>query len=96
MKLSKLEIEDRLKSLNGWLYDVERDAIVKNFKFKNFRDAIAFVLKVAFESEKMNHHPDILIEYNRVHLALRTHSESGVTEKDFDLAYKIDEFDFKF
>lgn len=96
MKLSKFEIDDKLKNLNGWIYDIERDAIVKNFKFKNFQDAITFVLRVAFESEKMDHHPDILIEYDRVRLALRTHSEGGVTEKDFELAYKIDRFDFKF
>lgn len=95
MRLNKFEIEDRLKNLNSWIYDIERNAIVKDFKFKNFRDAIAFVLKVAFESEKMDHHPDILIEYNRVRLTLRTHSEDGVTEKDFELALRIDGFDFK-
>jgi len=48
------------------------------------------VLRVAFESEEMDHHPDILIEYNRVRFTLRTHSEGGVTEKDFELAYRID------
>ena len=90
MKLSKFEIDDKLKNLNGWIYDSERDAIVKDFKFKNFRDAITFVLRVAFESEEMDHHPDILIEYNRVRITLRTHSEGGVTEKDFELAYRID------
>jgi len=90
VKLSKFEIDDKLKNLNGWIYDSERDAIVKDFKFKNFRDAITFVLRVAFESEEMDHHPDILIEYNRVRITLRTHSEGGVTEKDFELAYRID------
>jgi 4a-hydroxytetrahydrobiopterin dehydratase len=90
VKLSKFEIDDKLKNLNGWIYDSERDAIVKDFKFKNFRDAITFVLRVAFESEEMDHHPDILIEYNRVRFTLRTHSEGGVTEKDFELAYRID------
>ncbi len=90
MKLSKVEIEDRLKNLGGWVYDEGANAIVKDFKFKNFSEAMAFVLRVAFEAEKMDHHPDILIEYNRVRLLLKTHSEEGVTEKDFELAGRVE------
>ncbi len=90
MKLTKVDIESNLKNFNGWLYDESRDAIVKDFKFKNFQEAMAFVLRVAFEAEKIDHHPDILIEYNRVRLTLRTHSEDGVTKKDFDLVGRIE------
>lgn len=90
MRLSKVEIEDRLKNLSGWVYDEGANAIVKNFKFKNFSEAMAFVLRVAFEAEKLDHHPDILIEYNRVRLTLKTHSEGGLTEKDFELAGRVD------
>jgi len=90
MRLNREEINDRLKNLSGWAYDEKTDAIVKDFKFKNFREAMAFVLKVAFEAEKLDHHPDILIEYNRVRLALRTHSEDGVTERDFELASGVE------
>jgi 4a-hydroxytetrahydrobiopterin dehydratase len=90
MKFTIEEIKDRLKRLEGWAYDEQGDRIWREFKFKNFRDAMAFVLKVAFESEKVDHHPDILIEYNRVKIYLRTHSLNGVTEKDFNLAEKIE------
>ncbi len=91
MKFTSEEIKNRLKQLKGWFYDEQGDRIFKEFKFKNFREAMAFVLKVAFESEKVDHHPDILIEYNQVKIYLRTHSLNGVTEKDFNLAEKIDE-----
>lgn len=90
MKLNKVEIESNLKNFSGWFYDKSSDAIVKDFKFKNFQEAMAFVLRVAFEAEKMDHHPDILIEYNRVRLTLRTHSEDGVTLKDFELVGRIE------
>ncbi len=90
MKLNKIEIEDRLKNLSGWIYDEGTNAIVKNFKFKNFGEAMAFVLRVAFEAEKLDHHPDILIEYNRVRLLLKTHSEGGLTERDFELASRVE------
>ncbi|WP_159421236.1 4a-hydroxytetrahydrobiopterin dehydratase [Candidatus Kryptonium thompsonii] len=88
--MSKFEIDDKLKNLNGSLLDREPDAIAQALHSQHFRDAITFVLRVAFESEEMDHHPDILIEYNRVRFTLRTHSEGGVTEKDFELAYRID------
>ncbi len=90
MKLNKSEIEDRLKNLIGWIYDEGVNAIVKDFKFKNFSEAMSFVLRVAFEAEKLDHHPDILIEYNRVRLLLKTHSEGGLTEKDFELASRVE------
>ncbi len=90
MKLNKIEIESNLKNFSGWFYDEGRDVIVKDFKFKNFQEAMAFVLRVAFEAEKLDHHPDILIEYNRVRLTLRTHSEDGVTRKDFELVERIE------
>ncbi|CUS87749.1 4a-hydroxytetrahydrobiopterin dehydratase [Candidatus Kryptobacter tengchongensis] len=93
MKLTKSELENRLKNLNGWVYSETSDAIVKEFKFKDFREAMAFVLRVAFEAEKLDHHPDIFISYNRVNLSLRTHSENGVTEKDFKIAEKIDKIE---
>lgn len=92
-KLTKSEIEDGLKNLNGWIYNEATDAIFKEFKFKNFREAMAFVLKVAFEAEEFDHHPDIFISYNCVNLSLRTHSENGVTEKDFKIAERIDKIE---
>lgn len=90
MKLTKQDIETRLKEFPGWRY--EDNSIRKDFKLKNFQEAMAFVVKIAFEAEKAQHHPDITIEYNRVKIVLTTHSEEGVTEKDFDSARKIQKF----
>jgi len=79
--LSRAEAEQRIKSLSGWT--LEGDAIRKKYTFKDFLDAIAFVNRVAPEAEAADHHPDILINYKRVTLTYSTHSEGGLTEKDF-------------
>jgi 4a-hydroxytetrahydrobiopterin dehydratase len=81
MKLTHADAEQRLKSVNGWTLD--GDAIRKQFTFKDFLEAIAFVNRLAPEAERADHHPDILINYKRVTLTYSTHSEGGLTEKDF-------------
>jgi len=81
MKLSRADAEKRVKALNGWA--LEGDAIKKQYTFKDFVEAIAFVNRLAPEAEKADHHPDILINYKRVTLTYSTHSEGGLTEKDF-------------
>lgn len=63
----------------------------KEFKFKNFKQALEFVNKVGEVAEEANHHPDIAIHYNKVILELTTHDKGALTEKDFKLAQKIDE-----
>ena len=80
-KLTRGEAEQRMKSLSGWTLD--GDAIRKQYTFKDFLEAIAFVNRLAPEAEKADHHPDILINYKRVTLTYSTHSEGGLTEKDF-------------
>jgi 4a-hydroxytetrahydrobiopterin dehydratase len=80
-KLTAPEIEQRMKSVNGWTR--EGDAIRKQFTFADFLQAIAFVNRLAPEAEQADHHPDILINYKRVTLTYSTHSEGGLTEKDF-------------
>lgn len=80
-KLSKSEIDQRMRSLTGWTLD--GDAIRKQFTFKDFLEAIAFVNRLAPEAEKADHHPDITINYKRVTLSYSTHDEGGLTEKDF-------------
>lgn len=80
-KLSASEIDQRMKTLRGWT--LERDAIKKQFTFAGFPDAIAFINRLAPEAEKADHHPDILINYKRVTLTYSTHSEGGLTDKDF-------------
>ena len=79
--LSKSEVEQHLNALSGWTR--EGDAIRKQFTFANFPEAIAFVDRLAPEAEAADHHPDILINYKRVTLTYSTHSEGGLTDKDF-------------
>ena len=86
--LSPNEADERLKGLSGW--QRQGDEIRKDFEFKDFKAAMAFVNQVADEAEAIDHHPDISISYNRVTMSLSTHSEGGLTDKDFTLAPKID------
>ena len=67
------------------------DKIEKLFEFKNFREAMVFVNKVAEIAEEEGHHPDIFIQWNKVTLTLWTHAIKGLFENDFILAAKIDE-----
>ncbi|MGQ9642607.1 MAG: 4a-hydroxytetrahydrobiopterin dehydratase [Ignavibacterium sp.] len=88
--LTNQQILEHLKSLNSWIY--LNNSISKEYVFKDFIGAISFVNSVALEAEKMDHHPDILIYgWNKVKINLSTHSAGGVTEKDFQLAQKIEE-----
>ena len=80
-KLSEREADQRLGGLHGWTRD--GDAIRKQFTFAGFPEAVAFVNRIAPEAEAADHHPDILINYKRVTLTYSTHSEGGLTEKDF-------------
>lgn len=86
-KLSERTIEERLDKLEGW--DYVNGAIEANFEFKNFRDAFAFMTKIAFECEVQKHHPNWCNVYNKLHIRLHTHDAGGVTEKDFRLAHSI-------
>jgi 4a-hydroxytetrahydrobiopterin dehydratase len=64
--------------------------IERTFRFRDFREAIAFVVQVALLAERMDYHPDIEIRYRQVTLRLSTHSAGGLTERDFHLAQHID------
>ena len=81
MKLSRAEAEQRVKDLAGW--GLEGDAIRKQYTFKDFPEAILFVNRLVPEAEGADHHPDIQITYKRVTLTYSTHSEGGLTAKDF-------------
>jgi 4a-hydroxytetrahydrobiopterin dehydratase len=87
-KLSPDELEMALKTVPDW--QVEDGNIVRRFEFKDFVGAMAYVNQVAELAESAWHHPDIDIRWNQVKLALCTHSEGGLTAKDFDLARRID------
>ena len=89
-KLNQKQINSKLSKFSGWSF--VNKSISKQFQFKDFIEALSFVNAVGLESEKMNHHPDILMfEWNKVKITISTHSAGGVTEKDFSLAQKIEE-----
>jgi 4a-hydroxytetrahydrobiopterin dehydratase len=79
--LSAAEAQARLRDLSGW--SLEGDAIKKQFVFEGFPSAVAFVQRLVPGAEAADHHPDVLINYKRVTLTYSTHSEGGLTEKDF-------------
>ena len=82
------EIAARLEPLDGW--EFKDNAIGKRFRFAEFMAGIAFVNRVAAIAEAADHHPDVLINYTRITFSCTTHSEGGVTEKDFRLAESIE------
>lgn len=86
--LDEQQIRTRLDDLHGWTR--EGDVIHKTFTLDSFPEAIEFVNRVADRAEAADHHPDIDIRYDRVAFALSTHSEGGLTEKDFGMAAEID------
>lgn len=79
--ISEDQAKARLRELPGW--ELGGNAIRRQFTFKGFPDAIGFVVRLGFAAEAADHHPDILINYKRVTLTYSTHSEGGLTEKDF-------------
>ena len=80
--LTSQEIDRNLASLEGWTR--EGDAIKKQFTFKGFPEAVEFVSRLVPDAEAADHHPDITINYRKVTLSFSTHSEGGLTIKDFD------------
>jgi 4a-hydroxytetrahydrobiopterin dehydratase len=92
-KLTTEAVQAALKKLPGW--NLKDEAIDKQYTWPSFPDAIKFVNQVADLAEQADHHPDILINYRRVTLTLSTHSEGGITQKDFDLAAQIERAQLK-
>ena len=88
-KLQADEVVSRLREPQGWTR--EGDAIRRQFVFDGFASAVAFVVRVGFDAEAADHHPDVLISnYKKVTLTFTTHSDGGLTEKDFEGARKAD------
>jgi 4a-hydroxytetrahydrobiopterin dehydratase len=84
-RLTDNEIASEMSRLDGWARD--GDAIRKQFTFKGFPEAVAFVNRLVPDAESADHHPDITINYKRVTLSYSTHSEGGLTAKDFEGAH---------
>ncbi len=91
---TRLEGAARVKAvqeLDGWSNVDGRDAIAKTYRFKNFRQAWAFMSEAALVAEKMDHHPEWFNVYGRVDVTLTTHGVNGLSDLDVTLARKLDE-----
>ncbi len=86
-KLSEPEILEKLPAAKGW--ERHGDMLVRSWQFPSFRRALEFVNQVAALAEKADHHPDIILSYRDVRLELSTHSDGGLTDRDFVLAAEI-------
>jgi len=86
--LDAAQVTRELSSLADWTR--EGDTIVRRIKLPTFPDAIAFTVKLAFEAEAADHHPDLTISYRSVTISYSTHSEGGLTEKDFEGARTVE------
>lgn len=87
MKISPEDAKQRLKQLSGWRF--EDGVLVKEFEFKDFKQAFRFMSLCARAAEEMQHHPEWTNSYNKVHVRLVTHSAKGLTELDFELARQM-------
>ena len=87
-RLSDNEIDFNLTELKGWKLDDSR--IVKKFVFKDFKEALAAMIKIGEEAEELNHHPDWYNSYNELSIKLSTHDAGGITMLDFKLAERIE------
>ena len=90
-RLDDTEVQEGLQRLPGW--ERHGHQIVKSFVRADFTQAMVFVNEVATAAEAAGHHPDIDIRWNKVILALSSHAEGGLTERDFQLAARIQELD---
>jgi 4a-hydroxytetrahydrobiopterin dehydratase len=88
-KLGSREIKAELSKLKGW--KIVKGKIQRNFEFENFEEAFSFMTRVAFEVEKLDHHPEWFNVYNKVRIELITHDVRGLSNYDFKLAKIINE-----
>ncbi|MEC7984472.1 MAG: 4a-hydroxytetrahydrobiopterin dehydratase [Myxococcota bacterium] len=91
-KIEESQLEARLKEVPTWTHHRERNAIQKEMRFANFVDCFAFMTRVAFLAESMNHHPEFFQCYNQLRILLTTHDAGGLSELDLQMAKTIDRF----
>ena len=89
-KLGNKERAKAIKTLKDWKKTRGRDAIEKNFVFKDFIGAFSWMSRISLIAEKMDHHPEWFNVYNKVNVTLSTHDAGGVTELDIKLAKEMD------
>ena len=86
--LSESEIAEGLTSLKGW--SVEEGMLTKRFEFKSYKDGLVFALAVGHVADRMDHHPDLLVGYAKVKVAVNTHAVGGLSPFDLELARRVD------
>ena len=91
MSAPKIGAAEAIARLEGWRAHDTRDAICKEFRFKDFNTAFGFMSRVALYAEKADHHPEWWNVYNRVDVTLSTHDAGGVTDRDVALAHFMDQ-----
>jgi 4a-hydroxytetrahydrobiopterin dehydratase len=89
-KLTESELQSALSTLPGW--QVEDGQLAKTFDFDSYLAGVEFARKCANHAEEVDHHPDLLITWRKVRVALSTHSEGGITEKDVESAKAYERF----
>lgn len=91
--LNPEQISTELFALPGWEYD--EHSLKKTFELGDFKEAMSFLMRLAFHAEEANHHPEIWNVYNKVKISLTTHDAGDrVTQKDIDLAKTIEQFNW--
>ena len=91
MPLFRPRAEELMKEIPGWSLSQDAKSISNTFKFKNFKEALAFANGVGGVAETEGHHPDLLVGWGKVGVTLTTHTIGGLSENDFIIAAKIDE-----
>ena len=87
-QLSQQAIQEKLQLIDGW--ELDGNGIKKEWRFKDFKEAMLFINKVAELADSQDHHPELFNVYNTVQIRYSTHDAGGLTEKDFRIATDID------
>jgi 4a-hydroxytetrahydrobiopterin dehydratase len=88
-RLSERDILGRLQELSNWT--LNNGALETNLEFNDFKEALKFINQLGSLAEEANHHPELHNVYNKVNVRLWTHDANGITNKDFDLAEKVNQ-----
>lgn len=89
-KLPEARLLDQTTKLPRWNLEADKAALSRDFAFKDFSEALGFIVRVGLLAEKANHHPEWSNVYNKVFIRLTTHDAGGITERDLALAHAID------
>jgi 4a-hydroxytetrahydrobiopterin dehydratase len=89
-QLTDAERIDALSELPGWRMHADKDAITRDFAFRDFSEAFGFMARVALIAEKLDHHPEWFNVYNKLEITLTTHDAGGLSARDIAMAKAID------